>query len=127
MERSSAFSMKNVAAVLDGQKVVGFWDGDDVVQVEQMEDVGVMMVGADGSSIFSQSANEGTRITLRLQHTSPTHRLLATKLATQRAPGIKVTGSRSRSWTLIAARVAHQTNASSRSSVRQQRQECRCA
>lgn len=92
MGKSSAYSMKNVASVLDGQKVVGFWDGDDAIVVEQLEDVGAMMVGADGSSIFSQSANEGARITIRVQHTSPTHRLLHTRLAMQRTPGIRVTG-----------------------------------
>lgn len=92
MSKSSAYSMKNVAAMLDGQKIIGLWDGDDAIMVEQIEDVGSMLIGADGSSIFSQSANEGARITIKLQHTSATHRLLATKLAVQRAPGFKVTG-----------------------------------
>jgi len=57
-----------------------------------MEDVGTMMVGADGSSIFSQHANQGATITLRLQHTSPTHRLLTQKLNRQRAKGMRLVG-----------------------------------
>ncbi|QIG73255.1 putative structural protein [Rhizobium phage RHph_N17] len=92
MTQSSAYSMKNVAATVNGQPVIGFWDGDDAVSVAPLADVGQMMVGADGSSIFSQSANEGATITLRLQHTSPTHKLLMQQMALQRARGIRLTG-----------------------------------
>lgn len=92
MAKSSAYSMKNVQATLDGQKVIGFWEGDDVISIAPLEDTGAMVVGADGSSIFSQSANNGATITLLLQHTSPTHRLLMQKLAIQRTPGIRVAG-----------------------------------
>lgn len=92
MPKSSAYSMKNVAITIDGQAVLGLWDGDDSVQVAPIVEVGTLMVGADGSSIFSQHANEGATITLRLQHTSPTHRLLHQRLARQRAKGIKLNG-----------------------------------
>lgn len=90
--KSSAYSMKNVSATINGQRAVGFWEGDDAASIEPMDDTGSLMVGADGSSIFSQSANEGARITLRLQHTSPTHRLLRQAVELQRAPGYRVTG-----------------------------------
>jgi Protein of unknown function (DUF3277) len=92
MAKSSAFAMKNVAITLDGQSVIGLWDGNDAIQVEPAKDVGTLLVGADGSSIFSQSANEGATITLRLQHTSPTHRLLHQRMARQRARGVKLVG-----------------------------------
>jgi len=92
MSKSSAYSMKNVSGTVDGQAIIGLWDGDDAVQVEPLSDVGTMLVGADGSSIFSQSANEGATITIRLQHTSPTHRLLHQKWARQKARGVRVTG-----------------------------------
>lgn len=91
MAKSSTFSAKNVTAMVDGQRVRGLWDGDDAIQVEPNA-VGTMLVGADGSSIFSQSANDGAQITLRLQHTSPTHRLLHQKWARQRTAGIRVRG-----------------------------------
>ncbi len=90
--KSSAYSFKNVSATLDGQNVIGFWDGDDAVTIEPLTEEGAMMVGADGSSIFSQSANEGATITLRLQHTSPAHRLLTQKRLRQRARGVRVVG-----------------------------------
>jgi hypothetical protein len=92
MVKSSAYSMKNVSATLDGQRVTGLWDGDDAIVVTPLTDVGTMLVGADGSSIFSQSANNGATITLRLQHTSPTHRNLMQKLQRQRAVGVRLSG-----------------------------------
>lgn len=92
MAKSSAYSAKNVSANLDAQRIVGLWDGDDAIVITPLTDVGTMLVGADGASIFSQSANNGATITLRLQHTSPTHRALMQKLQRQRAPGIRVTG-----------------------------------
>ena len=90
--KSSSYSFKNVAATVNGQQVVGFWEGDDAVTVARLTDRGTMVVGADGSSIFSATANEGATITLRLQHTSPTHRLLLQRLARQSARGVRVTG-----------------------------------
>lgn len=92
MAKSSAYSAKNVAATLDGQTVIGLWDDDNAIEVAPVEDTGTLIVGADGSSIFSQSASEAATITLRLQHTSPTHRLLHQKLARQRAKGVRITG-----------------------------------
>lgn len=85
MAQISAYSHLNVAATLDGLAVQGLWDGDDAITVEQGADVGALLVGADGSSIFSQSANKSARITIRLQHTSPTHRQLVGKWKQQRA------------------------------------------
>ena len=90
--KSSAYSFKNVTSTLNGQAVIGFWDGDDSVVVSRLTPAGSMMVGADGSSIFSQSANQGATITLRLQHTSPTHRMLKQLLARQRAVGVRLAG-----------------------------------
>lgn len=85
MAKVSAYSMINVSATLDGLAVRGFWDGDDAVTVERGADIGTGLVGADGSSIFSQSADKSARITLRLQHTSATHRQLLQKEKLQRA------------------------------------------
>jgi hypothetical protein len=89
---ATSYAAKNVTSTVDGQKVLGLWDGDDAITVEPLADIGEMLVGADGTGLFSQSSNEGATITLRLQHTSPTHRLLSQRLARQRAPGIRVTG-----------------------------------
>lgn len=74
--KTSIYSAANVVVMIDGLRVVGLWDGDDAVQVAPGADLGVGMVGADGEAIFSQSVNLSATITLRLQHTSATHRRL---------------------------------------------------
>lgn len=77
--RHTAYSSENAVAVLDGQEVVGLADGDEAIAIAQLTESGSLMVGAKGDSIFSASANRGATITLRLQPTSPTHRLLVEK------------------------------------------------
>ena len=89
MSISSAYSMINVAATIDGREVIGLWDGDDAIVVAPGADKGTGVVGADGSGIFSISANKSATITLRLMHTSPTHRLLRQKLQRQQALGAR--------------------------------------
>ena len=92
MANTSSYSANNVSATLDGQRIIGLWEGDDALEVKKMSDVGGLTVGADGTGIFSQSASNAAEVTLRLQHTSATHRLLHQKWARQRAPGIRVSG-----------------------------------
>ena len=85
MAKSSAYSMINVQATLDGLAIQGLWDGDDAVVVTHGADVGALLVGADGASIFSQSADRSAQISIKLMHTSPTHRQLIQKWKAQRA------------------------------------------
>lgn len=85
MASTTAYSYLNVTATIDRRAVIGLWEGDDAIMVEPGADIGSMVVGANGDSIFSQSANRSATITLKLQHTSPTHRFLSQKLKTQRA------------------------------------------
>src|SRR5690606_7812372 len=79
------YGMQNVSASVDGQKVIGLWDGDDPISVAPAADKGTALLGAGGDGIFSVSAHRGASITLRLPHTSPTHRLLSQKLKRQQA------------------------------------------
>lgn len=85
MAKSSVYSMLNVQAVLNALPVVGFWDGDDVVVVTEGADVGAGIIGADGSSIFSQSADKSATINIKVQHTSATHRQLLQLLSLQQS------------------------------------------
>jgi len=85
MSNSTAYSMLNVAAILDGQPVQGLFDGDDAITVTPGVDLGTMLIGADGASIFSQSADRSATISIKVQHTSATHRQLSRKAAQQRA------------------------------------------
>ena len=92
MAISTAYSFINVSAVLDGQLVIGLWDGDDAIVVTKAADVGTGLVGADGSGIFSVSASRAATISIKLQHNSPAHRLLMQKLKRQQALGGLATG-----------------------------------
>ena len=89
MAQTSAYSMLNVTATLDGVAVRGLFDGDDAITVTQGADVGTMLVGADGSSLFSQTADRSAQISVKLQHTSPTHRQLIQRWKQQRAGRLK--------------------------------------
>lgn len=80
-----AYSMLNVTATLDGRRVIGLMDGDNAIQVSPGADVGTMLIGADGTPLFSQSADRSATITLRLKHNSPTHRQLVEKWRAQRS------------------------------------------
>ncbi|MCO5152584.1 MULTISPECIES: phage structural protein [unclassified Shinella] len=92
MAKSTAYSYGNVAATLDRRAVQGVWDGDDAIVVNRGADVGSRVVGADGSSIFSITMDRSATITIRLQPSSPTHRLLLEKEKAQRALGASFPG-----------------------------------
>lgn len=85
MPQTSAYGFQNVSASVDGQKVIGLWDGDDAIVVAHSTDKGTGLTGVAGDGIFSVSASRSATITLRLMHTSPTHRLLMQKLKRQQA------------------------------------------
>ena len=85
MANSSAYTMLQVAATLDGVAIDGLWDGDDAIVVTPAVDAGTGMVGADGSSIWSQSADNSVTISIKLQHTSRAHQRLHQKLKQARA------------------------------------------
>lgn len=87
MPITSAYSMVNVSATLDGRQIQGLWDGDDAISVTPGADIGGMLIGADGSSMFSQSSNRSARINIKLMHTSATHRQLMQKLKRQQQLG----------------------------------------
>ena len=51
------YSWNNVAAQIDGRQLVGLWEGDDVFVIEPTTELGKPVVGADGSSIVSITAD----------------------------------------------------------------------
>lgn len=80
-----AYSMLNVTATLDGRRIIGLADGDDAILVAQGSDVGTGLIGADGTGLFSQTADRSAMITIKLKPNSPTHKQLTEKLNAQRA------------------------------------------
>lgn len=92
MPELSAYSHLNNVSTLDGVGVQGLWEGDNAIEVQPGADVGQLLVGVQGDSIFSQTADRSARITIRLMHTSATHRQLVQKWQAQRAGNIKAFG-----------------------------------
>lgn len=74
------YSFQNVVLTIDGRRVEGFWEGDDAIQLERPTDLGTPLVGADGSSLVSITADQTATLTLRLQPTSPWNRELANRV-----------------------------------------------
>lgn len=87
MARTTAYSMINVVATLDRKEIQAPWDGDDAIVVTTGGDRGTGLIGAAGDGIFSVSADQSATISIKLMHTSPTHRLLEQKLKQQQARG----------------------------------------
>jgi hypothetical protein len=90
--RATAYSFKNVVASLDGQRIVGGWDGDNTFEVAPVEDAGALLMGAGGDSLYSVFAGNAVVVTLRLMHTSPAHELLLQKLAEIKAESPRMDG-----------------------------------
>lgn len=81
----TVYSFADVVATIDGRPVQGLWEGDDAIQIEDMEDFASAIEGVDGDVLVSIGAGDTKRITLRLMQTSPTHRWLMNRIATIRA------------------------------------------
>lgn len=88
MSITSSYSYIDVTCTLNQRSILGMWEGDDAIAVSEGEDIGTGLIGADGSGIFSQHAGKGAQISIKLQHTSPTHRYLTQLLEQQREGGL---------------------------------------
>lgn len=90
---TTSYSYKNVVATFNNQPIQGLFEGDDAIVVTENADIGSMTIGADGSSIFSQAVNDAATISIKLQHTSATHKRLSQLLKRQKARGALGTGA----------------------------------
>lgn len=70
------YSFLNVKATLNGREIVGLWEGDDAIEVEERSQVANDLVGADGAAIVSVTADQSVYVRIRLQPNSPFHRYL---------------------------------------------------
>lgn len=77
MTQHTAYSFEDVAATINGRAVIGLFEGDNAIELAPGADRSSIMVGASGDSIISRSTDRSKVITVRLQHTSPTHSELA--------------------------------------------------
>ena len=85
MTINTVHSMNIAGATVDGVPVIGLWEGDNAISIAPGEDEGAHLIGADGSSVWSQFADRSGVITLRLQPASPTNKQLAAKKLRQEA------------------------------------------
>lgn len=82
------YSWNNVACQIDGRHLVGLWEGDDVFVIEPTTELGKPVVGADGSSIVSITADQSAKVTVKLMPTSPFNAYLNNKVRKMRAGGL---------------------------------------
>jgi hypothetical protein len=79
------YGIKNVAFTIDGVSVKGFAEGDDVISIERTTELGKPIIGADGTSILSITADESATVTIKLLPNSPHHSWLQGRARRQRA------------------------------------------
>ena len=82
------FSFKNVVITLDASRVIGFADGDDVISIEPTTEIGDPLIGADGASIVSFSADQSASVTIKLLANSPFNQFLNQKVQRQRGGAV---------------------------------------
>lgn len=85
-----AYAFKNINLIVDGQRVQGFYDGDDAIVVEPFEASGTPVVGADGTAIVSFSASQAAYVTLRLMLNSPFNQVFINKDRARKLGGTAV-------------------------------------
>ena len=79
MPINTVHSMNVAGATVDGVPVIGLWDGDDAIMFEPQESEGEHLIGADGSSVWSQFSDRSGYIMIKVQSASPTNVQLAGK------------------------------------------------
>jgi hypothetical protein len=86
------YSFANTVLTIDGRRVIGFGEGDDVISIEPTTELGTSIVGADGSALLSITADQSATLTLKLVHHSPFNDFLWNKVKRMRlgetGPGI---------------------------------------
>lgn len=75
-KKSISFSFLNLSVTIDGIQAVGFWDGDDAVEVRMRNDIASLMVGVDGHGVNSLNADKSVEIVIRLMQASKTNQQL---------------------------------------------------
>lgn len=70
---------QGIGANVDGAPIIGWWEGNDAIMFETAEDEGKHIIGAEGSSVWSQFADRSGIITLKLLPASPSNDMLYAK------------------------------------------------
>lgn len=78
-----AYSFLNTVVVVNGAPIVGWADGDDVIQIKRRNDAASDKVGADGRMAVAISADKSGEFTFKLMQTSPSNKILNNLAAAQ--------------------------------------------
>lgn len=75
----SSFSYENVSVTIDGQRLTGFWEGDDAVVISRNKASGTPIVGVDGSAVVSRPVDTSRNLVFKVMPNSTAHRILTNK------------------------------------------------
>lgn len=78
-----AYSFANTVVVVNGVEIVGWSDGDDVIEIKRRVDSASDKVGAGGDMVVSLSSDRSGEFTFKLQSTSSSNNYLESLLALQ--------------------------------------------
>jgi len=75
------YSFVNVVLTIDGRRIQGFAEGDDVITIEpNTDELGTVMAGADGCNLVSYSADSAAIMTIKMQPQAPINRVFEGKV-----------------------------------------------
>jgi len=77
------YDWRNITLLIDGVKVTGWWEGDDVLGFKRVADSVTTGVGVDGEMFVSLNADKRVTLTIKLAQTSPMNAQLSTTVAAQ--------------------------------------------
>lgn len=81
------YSFQDTVMILNGVEIVGWADGDDVLEIKRREDSLSDVIGAAGDMMVSIGADRSGSITFKLQQTSPSNQYLNALMELQEAAG----------------------------------------
>lgn len=77
------YSFKNTIVVVNGNEIVGWSEGDDVIDIKRLVDSATHKVGAAGDMMVALTADRSGEFTFKLQQTSSSNNYLESLLALQ--------------------------------------------
>jgi hypothetical protein len=83
------YSFLNTILLINGVEIVGFADGDDVIDMKRRNDSASDKVGADGNMMVSLSADYSGEVAIKLNQVSPSNKYLTKLLNLQEARGVR--------------------------------------
>lgn len=77
------YSFLNTIVLINGIEIVGWFEGDDVIQIERLNDSASHSIGASGEMTVSLSADRSGVFRINLQQSSESNAILSSLIASQ--------------------------------------------